>query len=551
MCNIIIYVINQKNIFEAFRKSECFLFYANNRRALVRLLGRKKIYTDYSEITADNIIEVLGKSYAKHRMNVSEINFLIDYERGIQPLKREKKIRSDIDVRVNSNLANYVKEFKLGYNWSDPIMLVQRGDKEMHATNATIDDSGISGLNEMLCNGENIAYKDQSMGEFVEICGVGYKMVDIKTDFSNPVLKDEKFVESLVNVYSLDSRYAFCVYHNGPGEKKLMGVSFRKSGGKNYFTCFTDKWRFEIIAGKVIRQEKNPMEAVPIVEYERSFDRTGCFERELSKMDALNILLSDFTNDVSQRTQEMWWGDNIDFKKDEKTGETIKPKSGDWILTYSADGKVAKIAPLSSSFDTSGTLAAIKNLRTEIFQDCKVPIQYDSSGGGSTGIATDMSSGWSATELDARREQQMTERGKREELKLILKAITFVPENVLPMGHPIRNVHITDVNFHFNRRRNYDLINKANFVAQMINLGFNGRHVLKEAEVFPDVEQVWNDSKEIVEAIQQSKISSTTAQKDDENVDTNERLAADNGDQISNSPILDGTAIQQDSKGGD
>lgn len=102
---------------------------------------------------------------------------------------------------------------------------------------------------------------------------------------------------------------------------------------------------------------------------------------------------------------------------------------------------------------------------------------------------------------------------KREELKLILKAITFVPENVLPMGHPIRNVHITDVNFHFNRRRNYDLINKANFVAQMINLGFNGRHVLKEAEVFPDVEQVWNDSKEIVEAIQQSKISSTTAQK--------------------------------------
>lgn len=42
MCNIIIYVINQKNIFEAFRKSERFLFYANNRRALVRLLGRKK-----------------------------------------------------------------------------------------------------------------------------------------------------------------------------------------------------------------------------------------------------------------------------------------------------------------------------------------------------------------------------------------------------------------------------------------------------------------------------------------------------------------------------
>ncbi len=493
----------------------------------MNLLGRHKIYTDVEKIDKNNVVEVLQKSYSKHRQNVIEIQYLIDYERGEQPLQREKTVRSDIDIRVNSSLPNYIKKFKKGYNWGSPILLVQRGNKEIHNTDSDIDDSGISGLNEILKNGESIAFKDQQMAEFIEICGIGHRMVMPK-EFPITI---KEIPESLVDIYTLDSRYAFMVYQNGPGQKEMMGVSYVKRSGKNYFTCFTDTERFEIESGEIKSHTVNILGEIPIVEYERSVDRTGCFERKIKEIDALNILESDFANDVSQRTQELWWGDNIDFKEDEK-GNPLKPKSGDWILTYSSDGKVAKIAPLSSSFNASSTLDAIKNQRATILQDCYVPIQYENSGGGSTGTATDMASGWSATELDALQEQQMTEKGKRKELSLILKAIKTVPSRVLPEDSPIRKVHSSDCDFHFSRRRNYDLINKANFLVQLANIGVSGQHLFKQSEIFPDPVQAWMDSKDMFEAIQKSKISDTSS--------SDTRISADGSDQTPNSPILDG-----------
>lgn len=494
-----------------------------------RLLGRKKIFTNTRNITKDNIIEVLKKAYSQHKQNAEEMQFLINYEHGIQPLKREKKIRKEIDIQTASGLPNYIKEFNIAYNWS-PIMLVQRGNRELHATNPETDDLGISALNEQLKNIENIGYKDQCMAEYVEICGIGHKMVDIKTDFYK--VDGEPYVGSLVEDYYLDSRYSFCVYHNGPGHKKLIGATYAEIDGKLHFTCFTDKYRFEISDWEVKETQINPLGMVSIVEFERLPDRTGCFEHVIKKIDSLNILESDFANDSSQRTQEMWWGDNIDFKTDEN-GNLIKPQSGDWILTVSQDGKIAKIQPLSSNFDGGSTITAISDSRTTILQDCYVPIQYSSSGGGSTGTATDMSSGWSATEMMAQRRQQITERAKREELELILRAIKHVPTNILPSDSPLRSIHNADIEFHFNRRKNYDMSIKANTFATYFQNGIHPRHILQIIDAFPDTEQTYLDSEPILLELQKKMVSSgnDTAQENN--------TAEDEINQKENSPILD------------
>ena len=125
------------------------LFYCEERGETTmgleaRLLGRTKIYTDETIIDEDNILSVLRKAYAKHLFNRRQMQFLIDYEGGQQPLKRQKIVRPDIDIKVNGSVANYVKEFKIGYNWSSPIMLVQRGDKEMHDSDSKTDVIKIS-----------------------------------------------------------------------------------------------------------------------------------------------------------------------------------------------------------------------------------------------------------------------------------------------------------------------------------------------------------------------------------------------------------------------
>lgn len=499
--------------------------------------GRIKIFTNKKEITDENIVEVLKKAYGIHKLNMEDIQFLIDYERGKQPLQRVKKIRPEIDIKVTSSLPYYIKRFKVGYNHGSPVMMVQRGNLETHNTDSNIDDSGIASLNELWRNTENIGSKDQSMAEFLEIGGIGHKMVDVRSDF--PKFGDGPYTGPLTENYYLDSRYAFCVYYNGPGQKKLMGVSFTEEDGKQYFTCSTSTAIYEISDWKILDKKKNILGMANIVEYERAFDRTGCFERVIPSIDALNIKESDLANDAAQRTQQLWWGDNVEFEVDEKTGELVMPKEGDWVLTFSEDGKVAKIQPLSSSFDIVGTQASIESDRTKILQDCYVPIQYSSSGGGSTGVATDMSSGWSATELDALQEQQMTERGKREELELTLRAISFVPSSILPMDAPIRKIHSSDVDFKFLRSKTYDMSVKANTFATYFQNGVHPRHILKLIDSFEDVEQTYLDSQKTLDALQKKMASEGSTSASENNT------SGDPINQIEQSPSIDGMNMEK------
>lgn len=95
------------------------------------------------------------------------------------------------------------------------------------------------------------------------------------------------------------------------------------------------------------KRRKNPLGVVPIVEYFRSYDRMGVWERQISEMDNLNLMISDFSNDVDQNTQAIWHTNDVDFPVVEEKNEdgTVtesvrKPKSGEWMQTYTAsDGK--------------------------------------------------------------------------------------------------------------------------------------------------------------------------------------------------------------------
>lgn len=482
--------------------------------------GRARIFTDYPEVTSDNIIQILETAMITHGNNCVDMDYLINYERGFQPLLREKTIRPEIDVRVTDNLANYIKEWKINYFWSSPIMLIQRGDKEMHPSDARTDDNGISALNEMLTNGEDMALRDQEVGEFAEICGIAYKVVDIRTDFDGV---------SLIHDYTVDPRHAFCIYANDITQRKLLGVTYRVLEDQTKrITAFTDSTRYEIYGDAIVSESINPLGKIPVIEFLRNVDRMGCFERALSELNALNIMNSDAVNNIAQSVQEMWWGNDIDFPVDDK-GNVIKPESGQWLLTYSNEGNTnPRVQPLSSSLDANNTLASISNARAWILTKCNVPLTYNNLAGGSTGVATDMSSGWSSAEQEAQAKEQLVKASKREELVLILRALQKVPFSILPADAPMRSVHMTDVDFHFNRKRNYDMSIKANTFATYVSHGINGRHALKVVDAFEDTEQVWIDSREGIEAYQASIIVS------------DDRIMSDNSDQESNSPIIDG-----------
>ena len=511
----------------------------------IELLGRKRIYTDVDRITYDNVISVLQDAVLLHNQNASSMAYLLKYEKGIQPLKRKKVIREDIDIEVVDNIANQVTEFKLGYNWGNPITYVQRGNRDMSGNKPEKDDDAVSILNEMN-DAESAFAKDQELARYIEICGIGYQMVDVKRENDG---------RSAFDLFVPNPLYAFVVYRNNIAETPMMGVTFRRlSNGNTYYTCITEDSRYEIkniikiengIPTKEewsfndnrpnYRGEKNPLKKVPVVEFVRAYDRMGCFERQIPDMDALNIEVSDFANSVAQNTQEIWWGNDFEFPKD-ANGNTQSAKSGQWIMTKTlANGQKPLIQPLSSTFDYGGVQANIESKRNTILQKCYVPLQTD-PGGGSTANAMSLSSGWSAAENSALKEEQIIRRSKMMVLELELAAIEL--RSNWFEGSPVLKLKLSDVVPKFTRLKTYDLGTKTNSMIAMIKSGVNGRVAMQTVDLFPDVAQAWNDSREMIEKLQESLIkkeetSTQPAQSD-------KREMADNTDQTGNSPILDG-----------
>lgn len=518
----------------------------------VELHGRHRIYTDAREITESNIISVLQDALMIHEKNRQEIAYLLNYEKGDQPLQREKTIRADIDIKVADNIANQVTEFWLGYFWGNQWTYVQRGDRDLTSNDPDVDDDAITLLNQM--NDDEQCYtKVQELARYVEICGLGIQMIDIKRDYTEG--------DSVFDLHTLDPMNSFIVYRNDIWNTKMMGVTYTQlKNGDRYFTCITkDRW-FEIrnitelIDGTKTKTwghfgrsgEKNPIGKVPFVEYIRSMDRMGVWERQISEMDALNIEVSDYANAVAQATQEIWWMNDAEFPTNPITGEKIKPKSGQWMRTKTApNGNRPMIQALSSTFNYTGVQENIVNKRDIILQKCYVPLQSE-PGGGSTGTAYSMSSGWTATEAVATKQESIIRGAVMDLVELELLAIKN--SGYLPSDHILMDLRTSDIYPKFPRQKTFDLGTKTNAMVTMIKAGINGRTAMQVVDLFPDVAQAWADSKDLIEKFQKSLFERNQSKEPAEG--GSKRTMSDLTDQEVNSPTLDGF-VTGGNKGGD
>lgn len=468
-------------------------------------IGRIEIFTDYPEITADNVIKVIQNSITKHSTNRAMIDTLLNYEAGYQPLKRKKNYRPDIDCKCVDNVANEIIEFKLGYQWGNPITLVQRGENDNGLPD---EEKAVTILNECYNACDNAA-KTQKLARFVEICGIGYTFADINADYEDG--------ESYFTLEALDPRNTFLVKSNYYiDHRPMLGVTYRTDEKDNrYYTAWSKDTRYEIAEELVITNgkkmsewsheprsgEMNPLGTIPIVEWLRSYDRMGAFERHMSELDNLNLLVSDFTNDVEQNTQCVWHGNDIEFPKD-KDGREIRPTSNDWMLTQTTqDGREPFIKPLSIEYNYDGMLANILNRRQLILQKCSVP-ERNSDSGGSTGVAMSDATGWSAAETAAAKQECIMSASKMAEVKVVLQAIKNSP--YVPSDSPILELRYNDVIPNIKRQKTYELTVKSNAFATLVSHGLYGLHALKITNMCDDVNQVWADSKELIEEYQTS-----------------------------------------------
>ncbi len=526
--------------------------------------GRIKIYTDVKEITKGNVIQVLSTAMTKHELNRTQISNLINFEKGDQPLMREKNVRKDIDIKSISNLAHQITEFWLGYFWGNHMAFVQKSDKHPKGSSPTDSDSAITLLNEMY-DAEDMESKDQLLAYYLEVCGVCCQLVDIKR---NP--DDEDAVFDLV---TLNPLYSFVVYSSDAYERPVMGVSYSEDeNGSKIFTCVTDDAIYEIRdmvefvhgtktrEGKKITEGKdgaqvNPFGRVNIVEFERSTDRTGVFERQLDELNALNILESDLCNDVSQTTQANWWGNDIELDTDDN-GKVKGPQAGQWILTKTnGNGKQPNIKGLVLNYDYTGVLANIQAKHDGILERTFTPKQTEQSGGSTTG-ATSLSSGWTATEAVACKQAAIIKRGFKERNRLALIAIKKSPDT--DPESPLLKLKNSDIEIRPIRQKSYDMATKINSLATMVQNFVHPRVAMEAIDFFPNLAEAVEDSVpkmlEYQKVLLESKKSGGSQPGENKNDDPRQqqdadkalkekinpdvkRIMQDSSDQVGNSPL--------------
>lgn len=517
--------------------------------------GRIKIYTDVKKITKGNVIQVLSTAMTKHELNRTQIRNLINFEKGDQPLVREKKVRTDIDIKSISNLAHQITEFWLGYFWGNHMAFVQKSDKHPNGSNPTDSDSAITLLNEMY-DAEDMESKDQLLAYYLEVCGVCCQLVDIKR---NP--DDEDAVFDLV---TLNPLYSFVVYSSDAYERPVMGVSYSEDeNGSKIFTCVTDDAIYEIRdmvefvhgtktrEGKKITEGKdgaqvNPFGRVNIVEFERSTDRTGVFERQLDELNALNILESDLCNDVSQTTQANWWGNDIELDKDDD-GKVKGPQAGQWILTKTnGTGKQPNIKGLVLNYDYTGVLANIQAKHDGILERTFTPKQTEQSGGSTTG-ATSLSSGWTATEAVACKQAAIIKSGFKERNRLALIAIKKSPDT--DPESPLLKLKNSDIEIRPIRQKTFDMATKVNSLATMIQNQVHPRIAMETVDLFSNLAEAVEDSvPQILEYQKKMRESGSLKSNQQQNADKvlkesvnpdSKRIMSDSSDQTGNSPLKD------------
>ncbi|MGN0620548.1 MAG: phage portal protein [Porcipelethomonas sp.] len=457
------------------------------------LCGRREIFTKYTSVTDENIKEILINAFNVHRLNEAEIRYLYSYYRGNQPiLRRVKKIRPEIDNKIVENHAQEIVNFKVGYVFGSPIQLVQRGKSDSRNPDGS-DDNRISQINDMLME-EDKASKDREIGESMNICGVGYRMVlpkkneDGLSPFDIIQLDPERtFVVKTSNIYHTPVlAVTYCI--TDPDKHEITVSAY--SDSKYWEFTGTNSISGLTLTGGCVRAENNTLGMIPVVEYKNNGSMLGGFETVIPILDALNGAASDRLNDIQQFVQSLMWFNNCDISREQF--EELRDMGA--IKTKSEPGNPANVSYITGTLNQSETQTYVDYLYQTMLQIAGVPDRHSSTGG-NTGQAIMLASGWQTAETYAKATELVFTKSEKQTLKLIIKILKSSSRTSASMS----DLKLSDIEIKYTRNKTDSLQMKAQALLNLLEAGVHPRDSLSIVNLFSDPEQVWQNSEEFMQ----------------------------------------------------
>lgn len=419
------------------------------------LTGRRKIVSEYKSADLanfDNLVNLLNVSYGTHALNKVEIDYLVNYRNGDQPiLDKTKTIRPEINNILVINHAQMITRSVIGYFLGTPIQYIQNGADNKEA---------IDMLNRFVAY-EDKSSTDKELGEYQSICGTAYRIIFTDGQFADDIPFEDR---------ALNPSTTYVVYENNIAEKPLVGVHYHYVynnknviiGTKIY--AYTDFGVYEIMgstAGLATKSSKytfTPYDVggVPIVEYPNNIWRIGDWELCIGLMDAINELGSGRLDDIDQVVQSLLVFINADIDSDRYQ----EMREAGAIVLKNNTNNPSDVKAISNTLDQNGMNLFAGELQAMLYALIGIPDRQNrSGGGGDTGQAVELRDGWADLEIVARNKELVFKKSEKQTLRIILKILNNT------MG---TSLSLIDVDIKFSRNKNNNLLVKVQSYSELL-----------------------------------------------------------------------------------
>ena len=427
--------------------------------------GRKIAYTDVEQITADNIVNVVGNCIGAFYFNKTIIRYLWNYYKGDQPVLYRTKIQNaDITNKVSENHAYEIVQFKVGQTYGEPIQLISRKDDDR--INNAVDE-----FNDYLTDA-NKQEKDIKAGEWQSATGTSFKAVQ----FADGDIPFRIVAPTPMNT--------FVIYSRSTEEPLLAIQELKDSDGQMYKLCYTDSYECKIVNGEVRDWKLHGFGGIPIVEFPNNHERISDIELVIGLLDAINTMQSNRMDGVEQFVQ--FWIKFVNCDIDPETFEKMKISHALTVKSNNEQNK-SDVDIMTQELNQTECQVAKDDLWDNAQSILAIPTRESQNSGGDTQGAVSLRAGWDFSKTRAKQKDPIIKTAEKRLAKVILNVIRIKDHD---LGLTSR-----DFDVQINHSPLDNLYTKTQALDQMLKSGINPRIAVSTCGLWGDAEKVFIQSK--------------------------------------------------------
>lgn len=427
--------------------------------------GRKIAYADVEQITADNIVKVVGGCIGTFYFNKTIIRYLWNYYKGDQPVLYRTKIQNaDITNKVSENHAYEIVQFKVGQTYGEPIQLISRKDDDR--INNAVDE-----FNDYLTDA-NKQEKDIKAGEWQSATGTSFKAVQ----FSDGDIPFRIVAPTPMNT--------FVIYSRSTEEPILAIQELKDADGQWYKLCYTDSYECKIVNGEVRDWKLHGFGGIPIVEFPNNHERISDIELVIGLLDAINTMQSNRMDGVEQFVQ--FWIKFVNCEIDPQTFEEMKISHALTVKSNNEQNK-SDVDIMTQELNQTECQVAKDDLWDNAQSILAIPTRESQNSGGDTQGAVSLRAGWDFSKTRAKQKDPIIKTSEKRLAKVILNVIRIKDHD---LGLTAR-----DFDVQINHSPLDNLYTKTQALDQMLKSGVNPRIAVSTCGLWGDAEKVFLQSK--------------------------------------------------------